>query len=140
MRHGDPKSIPFERFAPLFSSGKHVFISLQHGDISDDLKMAQQKNWPLYEDTTINQQTSIDDFAAQICATDEVISVSNSTAHLAGALGIQGHVLLAARKGLMWHWFKSDAQSLWYPSLILLRQKTDGDWSDVLANLFKKFC
>ncbi|MND00991.1 hypothetical protein D3C83_197940 [compost metagenome] len=60
-----------------------------------------------------------------------MITISNTTAHMAGALGVNGAVLLPASRGLMWHWFDSMEGSPWYPSLTLLRQKTDGDWTDV---------
>jgi tetratricopeptide (TPR) repeat protein len=127
LRHGDPKSTKLSAWAPLLKNSPHLFVSLQHETAPEDFSTAPG----IYEDKNISQKLSLDDFAAQTAAMDAVITVSNTTAHMAGALGIEGAVLLPAARGLMWHWFDSMEGSPWYPSLTLLRQKTDGDWTDV---------
>lgn len=141
LRQGDPKSSSIADWAPLLENSPHLFISLQYGDIADDLALAKQHGWSLIDDTIINQRVSLDDFAAQISAVDEVITVSNTTAHMAGACGTKTTVLLPHSRGLMWHWFDKESvqatQSLsispWYPSVTLLRQQQDGVWNDVIA-------
>lgn len=138
LRQGDPKSSSLTDWSPLFENSPHVFINLQYGDIADDVALAKKSNWALIDDTAINQRVSLDDFAAQISAVDEVITVSNTTAHMAGACGVKTSVLLPRARGLMWHWFDvKEGQSLttspWYPSVTLLRQQQDGAWADVIA-------
>ncbi len=64
---------------------------------------------------------------------DCVVTVSNTTAHLAGALGVDGIVLLPATRGLHWYWFTERADSPWYPSLALVRQSTPARWEDTIA-------
>jgi tetratricopeptide (TPR) repeat protein len=128
LRHGDPKSTELSAWMPLFKNNQHLFVSLQHEATPEDFLSA-----PIYEDKNINQKLSVDDFAAQTAAMDAVITVSNTTAHMAGALGVTTAVLLPASRGLMWHWFDGMEGSPWYPSLTLLRQKTDGDWADVFV-------
>jgi hypothetical protein len=41
-------------------------------------------------------------------------------------------VLLPQRIGTLWYWFKDRGDSPWYPSLSLIRQSHDGDWTDVI--------
>lgn len=134
LRQGDPKSTSLAMWENILRQDGHVFVSLQHGDIADDIKLGAANHWPLYVDADIDQQKSLDDFAAQVAAMDQVITVSNTTAHMAGALGIDTAVLLPKARGLMWHWFDSRADSPWYPSLRLLRQPIDGDWSQPLRD------
>lgn len=140
LRQGDPKSSTLADWAPLLENSPHLFISLQYGDIADDLALAKKNGWVLIDDSIINQRVSLDDFAAQISALDEVITVSNTTAHMAGACGAKTTVLLPRSRGLMWHWFDKDTiqatvsiqTSPWYPSVTLLRQQQDGVWGDVI--------
>ena len=72
---------------------------------------------------------------------DLVVSTSNVTIHLAGALAKETWVLLPYVANLWWFTDRSD--SLWYPTLRLYRQKKFGDWfavySEVTNKLKKKF-
>jgi len=77
--------------------------------------------------------TDLDDFAAKIAALDLVISVDNSTVHLAGALGIPTWVLLP--KSADWRWMTQRDSSPWYASLRLFRQARAGDWAPVFTAL-----
>ena len=137
---GDPKSSLLSDWKILFEQSPHLFVCLQYGDITQDLAIARQHNWPILVDNSVDQFKSLDDFAAQISAMDTIISVSNTTAHMAGACGIPSAILLPASRGLMWHWFDKEnkdnqtsmVDSPWYSSLKLLRQHDDGNWQEVL--------
>ena len=64
---------------------------------------------------------------------DLIITISNTTAHVAGALGVPCWVLVPAGKGQFWYWFLDREDSPWYPSLRLFRQATPGVWADVIT-------
>jgi len=80
----------------------------------------------------VDQLRDLDGFAAQVAAMDHVVTISNTTAHLAGALGRPGTVLLPQSRGLHWYWFTERPDSPWYPSLTLLRQSVPDRWDDVI--------
>lgn len=67
--------------------------------------------------------------AAWIAALDLVITVDTAVAHLAGALGRPGLLLLKHTPD--WRWRHGGARSPWYPSLRLIRQEAPGDWPSV---------
>jgi ADP-heptose:LPS heptosyltransferase len=71
----------------------------------------------------------IDGLAALIDACDAVVTTSNVTVHLAGALGKRGAVLVPHAKGRPWYWHEGDGRSLWYPCLDLFPQHDPSDWS-----------
>jgi tetratricopeptide (TPR) repeat protein len=72
-----------------------------------------------------------DDTAALIANLDAVITVDTSIAHLAGALGKP--TLLLLPQPAEWRWQLDRADTPWYGSLRLCRQKETGDWDSALA-------
>ena len=68
--------------------------------------------------------------AAKICELDLVITVDTAMAHLCGAIGHNGWVLLPWSADPRWLRKRSD--SPWYPSLQLWRQPSSGDWQAVI--------
>ena len=68
--------------------------------------------------------------AIDLC--DVVLTIDNVTAHLAGAAGKRGIVMVPRGKGRYWYW-GGEEQSLWYPSLRLVYQGRVGDWPPVIA-------
>lgn len=73
-------------------------------------------------------QADFAEAAAAMAQLDLVVSVDTATAHLAGALGVRGIVLLSA--GADWRWMVDRADSPWYPTLTLMRQQRPGDWAE----------
>ena len=71
--------------------------------------------------------------AALMGALDLVITSDTSTAHLAGALGVPAWVVL--HKVPDWRWLLDRGDSPWYPSLRLIRQRTEGDWAEVFERV-----
>jgi hypothetical protein len=71
------------------------------------------------------------DTLAALESCDFVISSCTSVAHMAGITGMPGCVLLSTRPD--WRWMTDRADSPWYPSLRLVRQRSQGDWSSVVA-------
>lgn len=130
--YGDPKSIPFSDIVAALTSTDAQFVSLQYGDIEKDITFAAQQGFSLLHDKDIDPLTSLDDSAAQIAACDAVLTVSNTTAHMAGALHIPAHVLVPAGTAAPHHWFYGQASSPWYPSLRLYWQDYTGHWGKAL--------
>jgi ADP-heptose:LPS heptosyltransferase len=79
------------------------------------------------------------DTAALMANLDLVISVDTATAHLAGALNRP--VWILNRYDACWRWMLDRADSPWYPSARLYRQRCAGDWDttilDVQRDLWK---
>jgi hypothetical protein len=76
------------------------------------------------------------DTADFIQTLDLLITVDTSIAHLAGALARPAWVVLP--RWADWRWLLDRPDSPWYPTLTLLRQKTEGDWRPVVQTLHDK--
>jgi Tfp pilus assembly protein PilF len=132
-RTGRSRSIDLAALAPLFAVSGIRWVSLQYGDHDSLEQQAAAANVPLLVDREIDQLTDLDGFAAQIAAMDLVITIDNSTAHLAGALGVPAWVLLPFAPD--WRWLLEREDSPWYPSVRLFRQKRLGDWEPVIEGV-----
>jgi tetratricopeptide (TPR) repeat protein len=73
------------------------------------------------------------DSAAVMENLDLVIASDTAIAHLAGALGRP--VWVALKYVPDWRWLLDRADSRWYPTMRLFRQKSQGDWPGVFAEM-----
>jgi tetratricopeptide (TPR) repeat protein len=128
------RSIPLTQWGPLFDlSGVH-WISLQHGDHQQELfSAAQQYGTKIHTWLEVDPLRDLEEFASLICQLDLVISVDNTTVHMAGALGTPTWVALS--QAADWRWLRERDDSPWYSSLRLFRQQRLGDWQDVLEHV-----
>lgn len=130
---GPTRFIDLPTLAPLFAAPGIQWISLQYGDHRALQSQIAAANAPLHIDPEIDQLKNIDSFAAQVAAMDLVITIDNSTAHLAGALGIPTWVLLPFAPD--WRWLLEREDSPWYPNMRLFRQPNPADWPSVVERL-----
>lgn len=100
-------------------------ISLQYGPLADvaaDLaSLADVFGQSIVVDEGVSPADDLDRQAAQIQALDLVVTVSNTTAHLSGALGVPTWVVVPNGKARLWYWLKDGTYSPWYRSHRLLR-------------------
>lgn len=80
-----------------------------------------------------SQFANFDDTAAALMNIDLLISVDTSVAHLGGALGRPVWLLLPVNPD--WRWLIERADSPWYPTFRLFRQKRYQDWDEVLQRV-----
>jgi tetratricopeptide (TPR) repeat protein len=130
---GRSRSIDLSSLAALFARPDIQWISLQYGDHAELEQQAASLSSPILIDRGVNQLSNLDHFAAQVAAMDLVVTIDNSTAHLAGALSVPTWVLLPFAAD--WRWLQSREDSPWYPTLRLFRQPTPGDWQSVIQRV-----
>ncbi len=130
---GRDRSIGLELLAPLLARRDCQWISLQYGDPGAIEAEAARTAAPIVVDRSVDQFADLDRFAAQVAAMDLVIAVDNSTAHLAGALGVPVWLLLPFSPD--WRWLAEGDASLWYPSMRLFRQTNSEDWPPVVKHV-----
>jgi tetratricopeptide (TPR) repeat protein len=135
QKSGRKRSMELETFAPLFAATDAQWISLQYGDHDELARQAQAACAPVLIDGSVDQLTDIDRFAAQVAAMDLVITIDNSTAHLAAALGVPTWLLLPFAPN--WRWMLERGDSPWYPTMRLYRQPELGDWAAVIREVRK---
>jgi Flp pilus assembly protein TadD len=135
QKTGSYRSIDLAALAPLFARPDIRWISLQYGDHDALQQQAAAANASVLVDGEVDQLSNIDLFAAQIAALDMVVTIDNSTAHLAGALGVPVWVLLPSAPD--WRWLQACEDSPWYPTMRLFRQSVRGEWQSVVERVEK---
>jgi tetratricopeptide (TPR) repeat protein len=110
------------------------FVDLQYGDSTDELAAVRSElGVEVLDFDDSDPLKDLDDFAAQISALDLVISVDNSTVHVAGAVGVDAWVLLPPYSN--WRWIEGREDSPWYPSLRLFSRAEDERWGSVFQRV-----
>lgn len=98
-------------------------VNLQYGEVGDDIESIENElGVTVWQCPGLDTTEDLDGVAALIEVCDEVISIGNTTAHLAGALGKKTTVIL--RRAPDWRWLEQHGQSLWYQSVRVV------PWSD----------
>ena len=87
-------------------------------------------------DVVYNNFNDFDSLASLVSICDFVITSSNVTAHLSGALNKKTYLLLPHSHGKIWYWGTSGNSSLWYPSIHIFRSKTPDNWHGVIKELW----
>ena len=119
---------------PILSNPNCDFINLQFGEYDKDLQNLKTNHGiNIQTISEVDNYNDIENLAALINCLDLVITIQNSTAHLAGALGKNTWIMLV--KNARWHWLISEEKSLWYPTARLFRQKKTGDWNNVINSI-----
>ena len=95
--------------------------------------MANSLGISIVTDHEIDARNDLEGLASQICALDQIISIDNTTVHLAAALGTPVWTMLTQFPH--WLWGLKGQHSGWYPSVRLFRQTERGDWTPVLAEI-----
>ncbi len=130
------KSIPLLQWREIVSVPDATFVSLQYGDGCDELApMVAETGLTILHDPDVDPAGDMDVFAAQVAAMDLVITISNTTAHFAGALGVPVWNMTPTGPGRLWYWFLEGENSPWYESMRLFRHKYDEGWESVLSSV-----
>jgi tetratricopeptide (TPR) repeat protein len=116
------RSLPQEELAPLLALADIDWFSLQIGSPPPPGAAELTAGIGDFADT-----------AAALAGLDLLITVDTSIAHLAGAIGRPAWMLLAYTPD--WRWQLDRADTPWYPSLRLFRQRRPGDWAGVVEQV-----
>ena len=130
---GTQKSARLADFEPLLRLPNCRFVDLQYGDTREEREAVERELGVRVERLAdIDNTNDLDGLAALMCACDAVVTVSSTTAHLAGALGRPTWVMVPHGHARIWYWFRDRDQSPWYPRVRVLRQQAGQGWSSLV--------
>ncbi|HXD51279.1 MAG TPA: glycosyltransferase, partial [Burkholderiales bacterium] len=124
------RSLALAHWQSLLTQPDVDFVSLQYGDVSEESAQLRDRHGITLRSFGA-ELTAIEELAAAIAALDLIISVDNTVAHLAGALGLPVWILLPFAPE--WRYLRSGDTMPWYPSARLFRQSRPREWETVIA-------
>jgi Flp pilus assembly protein TadD len=124
------RSMRLNDFAPMTKVHGVTFYSLQRGAGAEQAK-SPPPGLNLID--LANELPSFSDTAAAVENLDLIISVDTALIHLAGAMARPVWTLLHYAPD--WRWMLDREDSPWYPTMRLFRQKTYGDWGEVMERV-----
>ena len=137
---GDEKSLTLEALLPNLKQPGMVYVSLQYGDVAQEIADLKVKHGiEILQFSEVDNFSDLVGLADLIEACDVVLTTSNTTAHLAGALNKDTVIMLPFGRGRIWYWInEKEGHSLWYPSVQIAAQSAPAqDWSGVAAQAAK---
>ena len=130
------KSVQLRDMERMFMGLDVVLVNLQYGDVDDEIRAFKEETGiDVLQCASVDNREDLDGLAALIEACDLVISTSNVTVHMAGALAKETWVML--HHVSIYYWLLERTDSVWYPSLTLYRQPALNDWDSVFSNINK---
>lgn len=134
-RIGNHKSAALKDLLPIFQIPNTRFVSLQYGDHYKDIYELEKEHGIRIEVVPqVDNTTDIDGLAALITACDCVVTVSNVTGHIAGAVGTPTFLLDSNK---LWYWNNTDGnRNLWYPCVKTYRKfYATASWDTQVADV-----
>lgn len=128
-RDDNLRSITLDDLSPLLELEWVTWYSVQVGRWASD---ADHNARIVQPSTPIR---SFEDSANLVAALDCVVTIDTAVAHLAGSLNVPTLVLLTWLPEFRWGLVSE--RTPWYPSLLLIRQTSPGDWPGVFDRTFQ---
>ena len=118
------KSLNLKDFNKIFNlSNCHIF-NLQYGDVKNEInsfnKNAKNK---LLEIEDLDLFNDFEGIASLLKSLDVFVTISNSTAHLAGALGVKTILIKPENFAVFHYWNQKTDNTPWYNSVSLIDKK-----------------
>ncbi len=117
--YGSLKSLSIRDFEPLFTSDR-LIINLQYGNVEKEKEYLSSQNKNLKIFNELDLYNDIEACMGLLKNLDLFITVSNSTAHFAGALGIPTILICPKKSSTYYYWDTNSGSSVWYKNIKVL--------------------
>ncbi len=122
-RYAEEKSLELDHFKSLFKNSNLRFICLQYGNVKNEIQSFNKKiDNELIELEKLDIYNDFDGLSAVLKNLDLFITVSNSTAHLAGALGVKTFLIKPTNHAVFHYWDQPNNKTPWYSSITLFKR------------------
>ena len=137
--YGALKSSRLSDWASIFRESGVTWADLQYGDTALERQAVERQAAVAFVHLPeLDLFNDLEGLAALCAACDLVVTVSNVTAHMAGAVGRPVWLLVPQSRGKLWYWFTGRCDSPWYPTMRIFTQRAAGSWRDVLGKVARE--
>jgi Flp pilus assembly protein TadD len=130
------RSMDLADLRPLLDRDGCTFVSLQYGDVDAEIAAVNATLRRPVVSFPAAETFDMEDLAGLVGAMDMVVTVQTTLAHVTGAMGAPGLVMIP--RWPEWRYGRQGERMVWYGSLRLLRQSDADDWSPVIAAIARR--
>ena len=135
--YGEDKSLDLDILKPILEIKNCLFVNLQYGETLEEImNFSNKTKIKILNIKEIDLFNDFESIAALLKNLDLLISVSNSTVHLAGAVGVNTWVIKPKEHALFHYWNQPNDKSPWYKSIKLYPFVTN--WENTIKKIRKK--
>ncbi len=122
-RYSSDKSLELNDFKNVFKIPNCNIFNLQYGDVLGEINRFNSRDHKLHNIENLDLYNDFDNIASVLKSLDLFITISNSTAHLAGSLGVKTILIKPNNYALFHYWNQKNSKTPWYNSIELVERK-----------------
>tara|TARA_B100001057_G_scaffold388946_1_gene396557 strand:+ start:849 stop:2633 length:1785 start_codon:yes stop_codon:yes gene_type:complete len=122
-RYSTDKSLNLIDFKNIFDLHDSNIFNLQYGDVLDEINDFNNKRNKLLTIEGLDLYNDFEGIASLLKSLDVFITISNSTAHLAGSLGVKTLLIKPDNYALFHYWNQKNNKTPWYDSIELIERE-----------------
>ena len=130
---GGLKSLELNDFKKLYSD-ERLFLNIQYGDSVKEVSEFRDSGKYIYNFNNVDLFNDFDNLISILKNLDVFVTVSNSTAHFAGALGIPTILICPKKSSTYYYWDYEDGRTPWYDSISIIKFKNSIDYTMKLVD------
>ncbi len=119
-RYSSDKSLALDDFKNVFKLPNCNIFNLQYGDVENEINNFNSKKNKLLNLKNLDLYNDFEGIASLLKSLDIFITISNSTAHLAGSLGVKTLLIKPDNFALFHYWNQKTNKTPWYSSVELI--------------------
>ncbi len=123
-RYSSEKSLSLEDFENILNIKNAIIFNLQYGDVKEELEsFTKKQNHKIITLHNLDLFNNFSGLANVLKNLDLFVTVSNSTAHLASALGVSTILIKPANHASFHYWDYEDGKTPWYNSVNIISKQ-----------------
>ena len=123
-RYASDKSLELDDFKNVFKIPNCNVFNLQYGDVLDEINNFNNKKNKLMKIEDLDLYNDFEGVAAFLKSLDMFVTISNSTAHLAGSLGVKTILIKPDNYALFHYWNQKNNKTPWYNCVELIDRES----------------
>ena len=131
--YGSLKSLKINDFEKIFTKDR-TLINLQYGDTDIEINQSIENGNNIYNFNEVDLFNDFDSLISILKNLDVFVTVSNSTAHFAGALGVPTILICPKKSSTYYYWDYEDGKTPWYESVSVIKIENSIDYTMNLVN------
>ena len=127
-----------KNFEKIFNNDRTI-INLQYGDVNKEINDLNSYGYKIYNFKEIDLFNDFDSVISILKNIDIFVTVSNSTAHFAGALGVPTILICPKKSSTYYYWDYENGKTPWYESVSIIKLESSiGKTIDLVNKMIDK--